>query len=227
MNQELIKEMQKKQKQVINKRLSEFEQTYKKGNKEIFKELCFCILTANASAKGGMKAIEALNNLIFTGSEKEISNALHKAGYRFWRKRANYIVETRNAMQRQCNMELKNLIEKKRKNTEELRAFFADNAKGIGMKEASHFLRNIGFRGYAILDKHIVNCLHEVKVFESKEKSSEQSEGRPRTEVRMPKNKKQYLEMESKMKYFSKRIKVPMAELDLILWSSKTGEILK
>lgn len=212
MNQELIKEMQKKQKELLSKRLSEFEQTYQKGDREIFKELCFCILTANASAKGGMKAIEALGNLIFTGSEKEISNALKKCGYRFWKKRANYIVETRKTMQEHCKMELKKEIEKKRENIEELRAFFDENAKGIGMKEASHFLRNVGFKDYAILDKHIVNCLHEAKVFENNEK---------------PKNKKQYLEMEAKMKRFSKKIKVPMAELDLILWSSKTGEILK
>lgn len=212
MNKELIKEMQKKQKELLIKRLSEFEETYNKGDREIFRELCFCILTANASARGGMKAIEALGNLIFTGTETEISKALHKCGYRFWKKRANYIVETRKSMQKQCKMELKKEIKKKRKNLEELRAFFDENAKGIGMKEASHFLRNIGFKEYAILDKHIVNCLHEAGVLETNNK---------------PKNRKQYLEMEGKMKKFSKAIKVPMAELDLILWSHKTGEILK
>ena len=71
MDKQSIISMQKQQKDILNKRLSEFEQTYKKGDKEIFKELCFCILTANASARGGMKAIEALDNLIFTGSEKK------------------------------------------------------------------------------------------------------------------------------------------------------------
>ncbi|MFA5888487.1 MAG: N-glycosylase/DNA lyase [Candidatus Nanoarchaeia archaeon] len=212
MNKEIIIKMQKQQKEVLDKRLSEFEQTYKKGNKEIFRELCFCILTANASARGGIKAIEELGNLIFTGSEKQISNALHKAGYRFWRKRANYIVETRKTMKQHCNMELKKEIEKRKENIEDLRAFFADNAKGIGMKEASHFLRNIGFREYAILDKHIVNCLYEADVFKTNEK---------------PKNKINYLEMEAKMKNYSKKINVSMAELDLILWSSKTGKILK
>jgi len=212
MNAKEIRIKQAENKAILNKRLSEFKQTYKKGNNEIFKELCFCILTANASARSGLKAIDALGNLVFTGSETEISNSLHKCGYRFWRKRANYIVETREFMQKQCNMELKKEIEKRMKDTETLRAFFADNAKGIGMKEASHFLRNIGFREYAILDKHIVNCLHESKVFESKEK---------------PKNKAHYLEMEEKMKNYSWKINISMAELDLILWSSKTGEILK
>lgn len=204
--------MQKNQRELLNTRLSEFEETYKKGDKEIFKELCFCILTANASARGGIKAISALGNLVFTGSEREISNALRKAGYRFWRKRANYIVETREFMQKRRGMKFKKEIEKLREDKEALRAFFAENAKGIGMKEASHFLRNIGFKEYAILDKHIVSCLFEAGVFESNDK---------------PKNKRQYIEMEARMKNFSKKIKVPMAELDLILWSHKTGEILK
>ncbi|MBU2638175.1 MAG: N-glycosylase/DNA lyase [Nanoarchaeota archaeon] len=201
-----INKIRKEKEHIIKSRLSEFKLTYNKGNKEIFKELCFCILTANASAKGGIKAIEALGNLIFTGSEKEISNKLHKCGYRFWRKRANYIVETR----KRIGINLKCHIENK--NHEELRNFFVEKAKGIGMKEASHFLRNIGFNHYAILDKHIVNCLHETKVIESNEK---------------PKNKKHYLEIEAKMNAYSRKVKIPMDELDLILWSHKTGEILK
>ncbi|HII14801.1 MAG TPA: N-glycosylase/DNA lyase [Nanoarchaeota archaeon] len=204
--------IRKQHQALISGRISGFEETYKKGDKEIFRELCFCILTANTSARGGMKAIETLGGLIFTGSEKQISNALHKCGYRFWRKRADYIVETRKSMKKHCNLQIKCKIESMRHNENELRYFFAENAKGIGMKEASHFLRNIGFKNYAILDKHIVNCLHEAKVFETNEK---------------PKNRKQYLEMENKMNDYSKKVRVPMAELDLILWCSKTGEVLK
>ena len=34
------------------------------------------------------------------------------------------------------------------------------------MKESSHFLRNIGYRGYAILDKHILRGLHELGVID-------------------------------------------------------------
>ena len=39
--------------------------------------------------------------------------------------------------------------------------------KGLGYKEASHFLRNIGFKGYGILDKHIVRSLFELGVIDS------------------------------------------------------------
>ena len=33
------------------------------------------------------------------------------------------------------------------------------NIKGLGYKESSHFLRNIGFDDYAIIDFHIVDIL--------------------------------------------------------------------
>jgi N-glycosylase/DNA lyase len=84
--------------------------------------------------------------------------------------------------------------------------------KGLGYKEASHFLRNIGFRGYAILDKHILNCLAEIGVIESN---------------RPPANRTQYLATEAKLQEFAKTIEIDFDELDLVLWSIKTGEILK
>ena len=92
--------------------------------------------------------------------------------------------------------------------------FFALNKdiKGLGYKEASHFLRNIGFKGYAILDKHIINSLHEFGILKTNEK---------------PKNNKEYLEIEQKFIYFSKDIGIAMDELDLLLWSRKNGRILK
>lgn len=212
MQKNAIYAIRKQHGKLVAKRLSEFEETYKKGDKEIFRELCFCILTANASARGGMKAIEALGDLIFTGSEKQISSALHKGGYRFWKKRAHYIAATRKSLKEQCKMQIKCKIESMKQDENTLRAFFAENAKGIGMKEASHFLRNIGFKNYAIIDKHILNCLHEMKVIGS---------------ANPPKNANEYLAIEKKMQGFSKKIRIRMEELDLILWSSKTGEVLK
>ena len=86
------------------------------------------------------------------------------------------------------------------------------NVRGLGYKEASHFLRNIGFQGLAILDKHILSSLAEFGVIK---------ENRP------PKNRKEYLEIEGKMRRFAEEIKIDMDELDLLLWSRKTGKILK
>jgi len=84
--------------------------------------------------------------------------------------------------------------------------------KGLGYKEASHFLRNIGFKGYGILDKHIVRCLCELGVIDS---------------PKPPTARRRYLETEQRMREFAADARIDFDELDLLLWSMKTGEILK
>lgn len=84
--------------------------------------------------------------------------------------------------------------------------------KGLGYKEASHFLRKIGFRGYAILDKHVLNCLFELKIIDN---------------PKPPNTRDRYLSTESALKSFSEQAGIDFDEMDLVLWSIKTGEILK
>ena len=82
----------------------------------------------------------------------------------------------------------------------------------MGWKEASHFLRNIGHRNLAILDRHILRNLVRAGVLH-----------------RLPKTltAKRYLLIEEKFKDFAERMDIPMDELDLLFWSMETGEILK
>ena len=133
--------------------------------------------------------------------------------YRFNNLRPKFIVHTRNYLKNTLNFRLKDRIISFN-NKDDLRNFFALNKdiKGIGLKEASHFLRNIGFKGYAILDKHIINSLHEFDILKTNEK---------------PKNNKEYLEIEQKLIDFSKDAGIDVDELDLLLWSRKNGRILK
>jgi len=84
--------------------------------------------------------------------------------------------------------------------------------KGLGYKEASHFLRNIGFKGYGILDKHVIRCLAEMGVIKS---------------TKPPTSRKNYLETEERMREFADQVEIDFDELDLVLWSMKTGEVLK
>jgi N-glycosylase/DNA lyase len=183
-----------------------------KDDYRLFEELAFCIFTANTSAEMGAKAVDAVRNILINGTADDMTKRLEGI-YRFSNVRPTHIVHTRNFLKNVLNFKLKNKI-KSFKNKEELRIFFALNKdiKGIGFKEASHFLRNIGLRNYAILDKHIINSLHEFGVLKTNEK---------------PKNKKEYLEIEQKFKDFSKDIGIDMDELDLLLWSRKNGRILK
>ena len=196
----------------IKGRLKEYEEVYKQNDRKIFEELCFCIFTANASAKMGYNCIERIRPILLEGSVSELQEAI-KGHYRFWKIRPAYIVHTREFLRENYGLKMKKLIESF-ESREALRDFFAKSKgiKGIGYKEASHFLRNIGIKGYGIMDKHILRCLCEFGIIK---------------EVKPVNTREKYLEAENKLKEFAKKIKVDFDELDLLLWSSKTGEILK
>jgi len=191
----------------IRARLKEFEKIKDCNGDDIFKELCFCVLTANTSAEMGLKAMSAAAGEMVEGNEAKICEALKSCGYRYPNKRAQYIAYNKEKVKRGLKEKVGSC-----QDVQELRDHLVENVKGFGYKEASHFLRNIGFRGLAILDKHILSSLVEFGVIK---------ENKP------PKNKKEYLETENKMKKFSKDIGIEMDELDLLLWSRKTGKILK
>src|SRR5574337_383262 len=150
---------------LIVKRLAEFRKVFEKGDSAIFEELCYCILTAGSSAKMGMRTVEALRDILRSGTEKELRQRAQENRVRFWRIRPSYIVHTRDYLKGACGFRLKKLVESF-DCRDARRDFFAKNKeiKGLGYKEASHFLRNIGFPGYAILDKHILNSLREMGV---------------------------------------------------------------
>jgi N-glycosylase/DNA lyase len=93
------------------------------------------------------------------------------------------------------------------------REWLVANVKGIGYKEAGHFLRNIGFnQGLAILDRHILRNLKKLGIIDTVSDSL---------------TKRQYLSIEVKMQEFSEAIHIPMSHLDFVLWYKETGEILK
>ena len=82
----------------------------------------------------------------------------------------------------------------------------------VGYKEASHFLRNIGFKNLAILDRHILNLMLEEGLIEERPK---------------PLGGKKYLGIEKRFLKLAKGLKMPAAELDLFMWFMKTGKVLK
>ena len=210
---EALRKDYRAKKQEITRRLSEFKAVYEKGDEAIFEELCYCILTAGSSAKMGMRTVELLRDVLLTGDARELQRRAEKSRVRFWRVRPAYIVHSREYLKSICGLRLRKLIESF-DDPEVRRDFFARNSniKGLGYKESSHFLRNIGFRGYAILDKHIVNSLREMGVI---------GKGGP------PATRTGYLEIEKRLVRFAREMEIDMDHLDLLLWSRKTGEILK
>ena len=197
----------------IRKKLEEFENVIRSAPSEvIFEELVFCIFTAGASAKMGLRALDSVRDILIYSGENEIKKRLQGV-YRFPNVRSKYIIHTRKYLSRRYGLKLKPLL-LSFEDPIERRDFFALNKdiKGLGFKEASHFLRNIGFRGYAILDKHILQCLYELGITECS---------------RPPRSRSEYMEIENKMKRFFEENNFDFDEMDLFLWSEKTGQILK
>ena len=198
----------------IRARLAEFAVIKRTGaDARLFEELVYCIFTAGASARMGLNSVERVRPQLLKAGQKRLCSLLLGA-HRYPNARAGYIVHTRRYLQRECGLRMSELLAQYDGDCETLRDFFAANPgiKGIGYKEAGHFLRNIGYRGYAILDKHILRTLHEYGVIAS---------------AKPPATKKKYLAIEESMRKFAAEIKINFDELDLLLWSNKTGEILK
>jgi len=203
----------RKKRPAIVRRLKEFKKVYQQGDAAIFEELCYCILTAGSSAKMGMRTVEALRDILLEGSERSLQQRAQKHRVRFWRVRPSYIFQTREYLKTVCGLRLGELLDSF-EDPLSRREFFAGNRsiKGLGYKESSHFLRNIGFSGYAILDKHIVNSLREMGIITKRMK---------------PTTRAGYLEIEKRLAAFAREIEIDIDHLDLLLWSRKTGEILK
>lgn len=197
----------------IRARLAEFRSVWEAGSDErLFEELVYCIFTAGASARMGLRSIEAVRHLLLTGDQATLTAALQGV-HRYPAARPGYIVVTREYLQADCGLRLRERLESF-DDALARRDWLARERriKGLGYKEASHFLRNVGFRGYAILDKHILRSLAELGVTKSPEP--------PATRAR-------YLETEERLRQFANDVAIDFDELDLVLWSLKTGEVLK
>jgi len=205
---EIIEKLKESEiKNIIDERMKEFEELGKKSSNELFKELCFCFMTANFSAHGGIKIQNAINDGFLTLSGEHLAQKLSELGHRFPNARAKYVVEARPHKDT-----LKQTLDEIQ---DELltREWIVNNIKGLGMKEASHFLRNIGYKKLAIIDFHIIDLLAKHDLIEK------------------PKNKsltpKKYIEIENVLNELSKLTNLNLGELDLYLWYEETGKILK
>ncbi|OLD12726.1 MAG: DNA lyase [Crenarchaeota archaeon 13_1_40CM_2_52_14] len=196
----------------IQTRLNEFKQVLNRNDDDVFAELCFCLLTPQSSAKTCWAAVSRLKerSLLLKGEASEIQPQLNDV--RFGDSKARYIVEARATFSKDGKLFLKSHLSSFA-NLFELREWMVENVRGLGYKEASHFLRNVGLgEEFAILDRHILRNLKRLDVI---------------SEVPVSITKKRYLEIEEKLRGFSREIRIPLADLDLLFWSRETGWIFK
>ena len=193
-----------KKKTEIKQRIDDF-----KNNEDYFYELCFCLLTPQSNGLRCDECVQLLKKYNFIKNDVDLVPILKKKT-RFHNHKSEYLLnfkENHNLILTKVKKE-----ENKVKNSYELREFLVEHVKGLGYKEASHFLRNIGYLDLAILDRHILKNLKEYNVLKTIPKTL---------------TKKKYLEIEKNFIKFSEKIKIPLNELDLLFWSQETGVIFK
>jgi len=196
----------------ISKRLESFKKLDRLSERQVFEELAFCIFTPGSKALNGDKAVKELKrqNLLFKGNRDSIAKGL-RGIVRFHNNKALYLTQARRYFKKGLKFNIKSFV--LADNPIMVRERLAQEVKGIGYKEASHFLRNIGLgRDLAILDTHILKNLKRLNII---------------TEIPVSMGEKKYLDLESKMNEFSKYVKIPIAALDLLFWSHETGFIYK
>jgi N-glycosylase/DNA lyase len=167
-------------------------------------EVCFCILTANFSAKRALCIHTTLHDYFSMDTKESLSKKLRAQGYRFPNTRAGFIKEA-CMFKDQLSRIIQNL------DGDERRAWLVTHIPGFGLKEASHFLRNIGYDQYAIIDSHILDLLHRHRLIKKPQTLTE----------------RKYKEIEQVIQRLATQTGLTCAELDLYLWYMETGTVLK
>lgn len=199
-----------RRKDVIEAQLGEFRKIRESADdRKIFEELAYCILTSAVGPKVGLRSLEAIRDILPEGTAEETESRLK--GIHKYPEKAFFIVHTREYLKKEYGFKLRELLDSF-PGPEERRDFFALNRdiKGIGYTQASHFLRNIGFSGYAILDKNVLNSLTDFGIIDT---------------PKPPSTGKRYKEIENRMKSLAGELGIGLDELDMLLWSLRTGRI--
>ncbi|MFH1594639.1 MAG: N-glycosylase/DNA lyase [Candidatus Omnitrophota bacterium] len=202
----------KGKKSEIKNRLQEFKKVGTGCDEDLFAELCFCLLTPQSKAVSCDRAIKDLKKkgLLVKGSPERIANCI-KGYARFHNKKSEYLVNAREIFTADRKINLKRRLDGK--DALKTREWLIENIKGLGYKEASHFLRNIGLgQDMAILDTHILKNLKRMGAID---------------EIPRSMSKKNYVELEEKMRQFARKVGIPLEELDLLFWSNETGFVFK
>ncbi len=198
----MIMQLYNERKQEIKARLKEFT---KVSGDNVFYELCFCLLTPGSSALLCQDKVEKLKEADFLNKNVNPARLIYPV--RFFNNKARNLLLAKK--------DYGTILEKidNVKDSYQLREWLVGNVRGLGYKESSHFLRNIGKgKGLAILDRHILRNIAQLGII---------------NETPSHVYKRQYLDIEAKVLDYSKSIGIAAEELDLLLWAKETGYVFK
>ncbi|MDR1902664.1 MAG: hypothetical protein LBQ88_10325 [Treponema sp.] len=202
-------------KERFDEKLQAFALVWQNGSDtEIFGELCYCLCTPREKARNALDAVLRLRkeNLLTRGTSDEIKPVLKESGIALYPQKAENIIKNRGLFFPHTRQKITDQflcyddIFRSRKE-------LAYSVSGIGFKEASHFLRNIGFGGRTcILDTHIINQLVQNGLLPKKPKSL---------------TEKKYLEIEQTMIQFAAQEHIPVDVLDMVFMFKENPNITK
>jgi N-glycosylase/DNA lyase len=178
----------------LRRTLKRFDQ--KKTNKDIFYDLCFCICAPQTTYVSNRKVIDQLiaDNFYRCRVGPDRLREMIR-GVRFLRK-ADYLLEAKAAFPDILLLLRTSEIEAKQK-----REWLVKNVKGLGMKTASHLLRNLGAVDLAILDSHILRFMS----------------------CSWGGSKKEYIHIENEFLKIAEQNRISAAELDAYIWALYSG----
>lgn len=174
-----------------------------------FYECCFCILTPQSSAVHADAVVTRLREESFFERGHDVVHHLRNpAAYiRFHTTKHGRL----HALRDQWGL-VEEVLTSDMSSERERRNRLSDLVLGYGLKEASHAMRNIGFRGVAILDRHLLRLLVRCGVYD---------------EIPSVSTRSAYWSVEEAFMRYAEQVGIDMDELDLLFWCAMTGHILK
>jgi N-glycosylase/DNA lyase len=199
----------------IDARLNDFKMIYENGDDDaLLRELLFCVCTPQNNAQKAWGAVLSLeeHGFLYRGTVSQIATILRDGGVRFHNNKAKSITINAKEFYPDTKKHILEIIAGK--SIVEARNELAKNIRGWGLKEASHFLRNIGAscNSVCILDRHILRQLELYNVIAA---------------IPDTLSKNNYLEIESAMLAFAKKEQIPADALDLLFWYKEKNELFK
>ncbi len=209
---ELLRDLAQRE-EAIRHRLEDFRAV---PADEYFYELAYCLLTPQSSARNAEDAVTRLKEAGYPEQDADLTAILRRPDryIRFHNTKARRLREARAKFPELAERLAGTARQKEFQTTygPEIRLWLVGNIRGLGWKEASHFLRNIGYRDLAILDRHILKNLRRHGVIRA---------------VPVSLTPRRYLRIEQAFKQFAQDLDTTMDELDLLFWSRETGVLLK
>jgi N-glycosylase/DNA lyase len=196
--------------ELIERRLAEFRSIDRRDVVRLFEELTFCVMTPQSRARAALGAVEELKSkgLLLEGRPEEVADIMRRNGVRFHNQKAIYIVKNRELVRG----DRARLTELLGDDVISVRDALVEEVWGFGLKEASHFMRNIGYSGLAVLDRHVLRWMKALGAIE---------------EVPRSLTRRRYIELEQRFIQLAEELGLKPEALDLLLWYASTGEVLK